>query len=155
MADDKYAVWNFFLLSFHTSNLNRYPYGVKKTTQHRTIAGVQCGKLHNMSTRTPTRWTAGEDLLLTEAVGQHSKQGRYPVGFSSSYTLSWIAEDKDINWHTVAAHVPRRNNKDCRKRWVYTLLPSSNKGSWNGEEDVRLIKGVETHKFRSVVSISQ
>lgn len=44
------------------------------------------------------------------------------------------------NWSTVAAHVPGRNAKQCRERWVNNLDPTVNKGPWTPEEDQALIR---------------
>lgn len=66
-------------------------------------------------------------------------------------TLTPVHEDdEDISWHGVASHVPGRNNKVCRKRWVYTLAAAVKKGCWDHEEDAQLRTGVEKHGFRFV-----
>jgi len=84
-----------------------------------------------MSTKKPNRWTPDEDGLLREAVLEH--------------------KEEDINWHSVAQNTPGRNNKDCRKRWVYFLAQSSKKGSWSSEEDGKLTEGVKKHGYRWVL----
>ena len=55
-----------------------------------------------------------------------------------------------INWQSVAKQIPGRTNKDCRKRWVYSLAPSIRKGTWDNKEDALLQEGVERHGTRSV-----
>ncbi|PVH94490.1 hypothetical protein DM02DRAFT_539343, partial [Periconia macrospinosa] len=50
-----------------------------------------------------------------------------------------------VNWHNVAAQIPGRSNKDCRKRWVYALALNITKGSWEPAEDDRLRTGVRLH----------
>ena len=57
----------------------------------------------------------------------------------------------DINWHHVASHIPGRNNKECRKRWIYALMPTLRKGPWNEQEDALLLKGVRLHGLKWVV----
>ena len=42
----------------------------------------------------------------------------------------------------VAARLEGRNNKDCRKRWAYSLAPSIKKGPWDEYEDAALRQGV-------------
>lgn len=61
-----------------------------------------------------------------------------------------MASGKEINWHEIATHISGRNNKDCRKRWIYTLNPSVRKGPWSEEEDTLLFKGIQLHGFRLV-----
>ncbi|KAK1826878.1 Homeodomain-like protein, partial [Podospora conica] len=53
-----------------------------------------------------------------------------------------------ISWHKVAIHLPGRNNKDCRKRWHYSLANTLRKGTWNKEEDAKLLEAVERYGFR-------
>ena len=57
-------------------------------------------------------------------------------------------DENPINWHTVAAEVATRNNKECRKRWVYALSAQSAKGSWDDNEDRLLIEAVRKHGFK-------
>ncbi|KAJ8066773.1 hypothetical protein OCU04_004161 [Sclerotinia nivalis] len=71
-------------------------------------------------------WTLDEDEKLRRSVAEQD--------------LS-----KQINWYKVAATIANRNNKDCRKRWVYSLAPSIHKGPWDAEEDRLLREGVQIH----------
>ena len=52
------------------------------------------------------------------------------------------ASSRSINWHAVAAQISGRSNKDCRKRWHYTLAAKTNKGPWSHSEDERLCSSV-------------
>lgn len=61
-----------------------------------------------------------------------------------------IENDNSINWHNVASDVGTRNNKECRKRWVYALSAPSVKGPWDSREDRLLIEAVEKHGFKYV-----
>jgi Myb-like DNA-binding domain len=61
-----------------------------------------------------------------------------------------LEDNEEINWHHIASHIPGRNNKDCRKRWIYALMPSLNKGAWSEEEDALLREGVRLHGFKLV-----
>lgn len=73
-------------------------------------------------------WSESDDSILRGAVAQ---------------------QDQDnINWHEVAAQLPNRTNKECRKRWVYSLFPAINKGPWNEEENRLLQEGVRVHGTR-------
>ncbi|KAK7756914.1 hypothetical protein SLS62_000930 [Diatrype stigma] len=49
------------------------------------------------------------------------------------------------DWNRIAAKLPSRSNKDCRKRWVNTLSGSLKKGTWDEDEDERLIAAVHLH----------
>ncbi|KAI9014542.1 hypothetical protein CLU79DRAFT_367550 [Phycomyces nitens] len=67
-------------------------------------------------------WTAEEDNLLRLAVQLYG--------------------DKTEKWAKIAACVPGRTNKNCRKRWFHSLDPSLRKGTWTDEEDQLLREGV-------------
>ncbi|WFD35117.1 hypothetical protein MCUN1_001966 [Malassezia cuniculi] len=69
------------------------------------------------------KWTPEEDALLTRAM----KRYRYL---------------QDVRWTDVAATIPDRTPKACRKRWVNGLNDRLKKGSWTSEEDDRLREGV-------------
>ncbi|KAG0308497.1 hypothetical protein BGZ98_007766 [Dissophora globulifera] len=71
-------------------------------------------------------WTPEEDEFLRRAVH--------------------IYGDKTEKWAKIAACVPGRTNKNCRKRWFHSLDPSLRKGGWTEEEDHLLRTGVQ--KFR-------
>lgn len=70
-------------------------------------------------------WTPEEDTLLILAVQ--------------------IYGDKTEKWSKIAACVPGRTNKNCRKRWFHSLDPSLRKGPWTEEEDQLLREGVMKH----------
>ncbi|KAK4218912.1 hypothetical protein QBC37DRAFT_164731 [Rhypophila decipiens] len=77
-------------------------------------------------------WTPVEDQLLARAVQLETpKTG-------------------SISWCSVAAHLPGRNNKDCRKRWHYSIAHGHTirKGTWTREEDQRLRDAVVIHGTR-------
>lgn len=56
-----------------------------------------------------------------------------------------IYGDKTEKWSKIAACVPGRTNKNCRKRWFHSLDPSLRKGPWTEEEDQLLREGVMKH----------
>ncbi|CAI2171570.1 19616_t:CDS:2 [Funneliformis geosporum] len=72
-----------------------------------------------------TAWTADEDNLLRLAVQLYG--------------------DRSERWTKIAACVPGRTNKMCRKRWFHSLDPNLRKGPWTEEEDELLRKAVEKH----------
>ncbi|KAL2128926.1 hypothetical protein VTI74DRAFT_8473 [Chaetomium olivicolor] len=75
-------------------------------------------------------WTPEEDRLLSDAVARETPA------------------DGPISWHKVASHLPGRNNKDCRKRWHYSIANTIRKGTWMREEDERLRQAVEMYGTR-------
>ena len=63
-------------------------------------------------------WSAKEDALLTRLVERNGAR----------------------RWNATAAHIPGRNAKQCRERWVNNLDPSVKKTPWTQEEDDVLIE---------------
>ncbi|PQE19442.1 Transcriptional activator Myb protein [Rutstroemia sp. NJR-2017a BBW] len=80
------------------------------------------------NTKPPNKWTLEEDNLLQQAM--------------------ILQDGENINWHEVAACVPGRNNKDCRKRWVYNLSLKPKKGRWSKDEDARLLNAAQNLQYR-------
>jgi hypothetical protein len=76
------------------------------------------------------KWTPEEDKKLIEAVKNHG-----------------------THWVVVAALVPGRTGKQCRRRWTLSLDPDIGKssGKWTPEEDTKLIEAVENHGKNWVV----
>lgn len=62
-------------------------------------------------------WTKDEDELLSSLVNKGGPR----------------------RWSKVSGHIPGRNAKQCRERWVNHLDPTVNKGPWSSEEDRVLI----------------
>lgn len=52
------------------------------------------------------------------------------------------------DWHRVAAKLPGRTNKDCRKRWVNKVCGCLKKGPWNKHEDESLLDAVDRYGQR-------
>ncbi|KAF9209220.1 hypothetical protein BGZ49_005674 [Haplosporangium sp. Z 27] len=71
-------------------------------------------------------WTPEEDEFLRAAVQMYG--------------------DKTEKWAKIAACVPGRTNKNCRKRWFHSLDPKLKKGPWTEEEDLLLKSGVQMFK---------
>ncbi|KAL5377167.1 hypothetical protein DPSP01_009979 [Paraphaeosphaeria sporulosa] len=82
------------------------------------------------SGRLPRKWTVAEDHKLKEEVEAQMVEG----------------EVKD--WCRIAAKLPGRTNKDCRKRWHNSVAGGLKKGQWSKSEDVQLAKGVEQYGQR-------
>ncbi|OJD32138.1 myb transcription protein [Diplodia corticola] len=76
------------------------------------------------------RWTPEEDQMLLRQVSCSTTQG------------------KARDWTAIAAGVPGRSNKDCRKRWCNHLVGGLRKGSWETSEDRILAASVEQYGFQ-------
>lgn len=57
-----------------------------------------------------------------------------------------------MDWNRVAASLPGRTNKDCRKRWVNRLCGERKMGPWDREEDKLLLEAMENYGPRFVAS---
>ncbi|KAK8569436.1 hypothetical protein V6N13_046491 [Hibiscus sabdariffa] len=51
------------------------------------------------------------------------------------------------NWRKIAEVVPGRTQVQCRERWVNSLDPALNMGTWTKEEDSRLEAAIEEHGY--------
>ncbi|CAO2653720.1 Nn.00g031310.m01.CDS01 [Neocucurbitaria sp. VM-36] len=80
--------------------------------------------------RQPRKWTLEEDEKLREEVEAQLMSG----------------DVKD--WCRIAAKLPGRTNKDCRKRWHNSVAGGLKKGQWSKSEDQLLSKGVEQYGQR-------
>ena len=71
---------------------------------------------------------------------------------------SWTAEEDNIlrdkrqlygrKWAKIASHLPGRQGKQCRERFVNHLDPELKKGEWTDDEEAILIALHETHGNR-------
>ncbi len=97
------------------------------TTSHQTYLLAQKKPLKGSPrpSRERAPWTPEEDNLLKLAVQLYG--------------------DKTEKWAKIAACVPGRTNKNCRKRWFHSLDPSLRKGAWTEEEDQLLREGVSKY----------
>lgn len=97
----------------------------------------------------PRPWTPEEDQILRHALA--FRGGLAPVE-NQHHLLTALTnlEDENINWLEVASLLEGRSNKDCRKRWTYSLSPTIRKGPWTGEEDILLRAGVNQYGTRWV-----
>ncbi|KAF9913606.1 hypothetical protein BX616_009833 [Lobosporangium transversale] len=82
----------------------------------------------------PRKRMRGERIVWTPEEDEHLRRAVQIYG------------DKTEKWAKIAACVPGRTNKNCRKRWFHSLDPSLKKGGWTPEEDQLLRTGVQ--KFR-------
>ncbi|CAO3636852.1 unnamed protein product [Mucor fragilis] len=98
-----------------------------QTTSHQTYLLAQKKPLKGSPrpSRERAPWTPEEDNLLKLAVQLYG--------------------DKTEKWAKIAACVPGRTNKNCRKRWFHSLDPSLRKGAWTEEEDQLLREGVSKY----------
>jgi S-ribosylhomocysteine lyase LuxS involved in autoinducer biosynthesis len=120
------------------------------------------------------RWSPEDDAKLTEAVQKHGKHwvtvaalvpGRthkqchqrwvHNLDAANGVKGKWTPEEDsnlieavkkhDKDWVSVAAMVPGRTDKQCRRRWVDTLDPGKNTGKWTSEEDAKLTEATKKH----------
>ncbi|KAK8521386.1 hypothetical protein V6N13_077494 [Hibiscus sabdariffa] len=100
---------------------------VASTLKGRT--GTQCSNRWKKSLH-PTRqrvgrWTCDEDKRLKVSVMLFGPK----------------------NWRKIAEVVPGRTQVQCRERWVNSLDPALNMGTWTKEEDSRLEAAIEEHGY--------
>ncbi|KAK8055223.1 hypothetical protein PG993_000450 [Apiospora rasikravindrae] len=83
-----------------------------------------------MSSKRERRWwTEEEDQILKAGVESQSEVNSL------------------MSWNEIAAMLPRRTNKDCRKRW-YKVRSDFIKGTWSREEDRKLQQAVQQHGLK-------
>ena len=63
-------------------------------------------------------WTKEEDELLTQ----------------------WVTQLGARKWKSIAEHIPGRNGKQCRERWMSHISPDLKNPEWTDEEDQELEK---------------
>jgi hypothetical protein len=87
------------------------------------------------------KWMAEEDGILRREV---SLQGRNNHAASNhhSYSHSPVEIGQLKQWNLVAAELPGRTNKDCRKRWA-KLDNNVKEGAWSTSEDEKLHAAVQ------------
>ncbi|KAF9136010.1 hypothetical protein BGW39_009062 [Mortierella sp. 14UC] len=83
---------------------------------------------------TPRKRDRGERIVWTPEEDEYLRAAVQTYG------------DKTEKWAKIAACVPGRTNKNCRKRWFHSLDPSLKKGPWTEEEDHLLRTGVQKFK---------
>ena len=98
-------------------------------------------------------WTKAEDSVLKEVVSQQGRQAHPLRKRHWRISLGNELDSEHINWQAVASQIEGRNNKECRKHWVYVLGPCLRKGKWEKTEDTLLQQGVELYGTKSVDSI--
>ena len=68
--------------------------------------------------RAPVMWTPDEDRNLQRVVEEFQQNGVTP-----------------FKWNEIALHVPNRNGKQCRERFINHLSSTLKKETWSPEED--------------------
>ncbi|OHS98154.1 Myb-like DNA-binding domain containing protein [Tritrichomonas foetus] len=53
---------------------------------------------------------------------------------------SIVTQLGEQDWDTIADHMPGRNQRQCRERWLNYLSPNVNREPWSAEEDALLIE---------------
>ncbi|KAF2821115.1 hypothetical protein CC86DRAFT_109350 [Ophiobolus disseminans] len=81
--------------------------------------------------RQPRKWTLAEDQKLREEV-----------------EIQLVGGGDIKDWCRIAARLPGRTNKDCRKRWHNSVAGGLKKGQWSKSEDELLARGVQQHGQR-------
>ncbi|KAF2245537.1 hypothetical protein BU26DRAFT_433024 [Trematosphaeria pertusa] len=84
--------------------------------------------------RQPRKWTVAEDQKLREEVEAQSNRT--------------VIEGEVKDWCRIAAKLPGRTNKDCRKRWHNSVAGGLKKGQWSKSEDIQLARGVQQYGQR-------
>lgn len=101
--------------------------------------------------RVRRRWTAEEDeQLRKEAEFQRMALFEHLLGLDQLFAnqnANQVMQGSLSDWNRIAATLPGRTNKDCRKRWL-KVHKSLKRGAWHGEEDERLRRGIRLHGFK-------
>ena len=112
--------------------------------------------LSKPAARQPRKWTAAEDQKLREEVEAQSTSDRHDIDYSicmgNGLTPLPGSGGEVKDWCRIAAKLPGRTNKDCRKRWLNSVAGGLKKGQWAKNEDQQLARGVERFGQRWTVS---
>ncbi|PWN39183.1 hypothetical protein IE81DRAFT_295225, partial [Ceraceosorus guamensis] len=54
-----------------------------------------------------------------------------------------VKDGKCVDWREVAKELDGRTNRECRKRYCYSLSKGIKKGTWSRSEDEALLRGHE------------
>ena len=80
-------------------------------------------------------------ISVDETVVQHTTH-------QGPWLIELVNNQGKQDWRQVAAKLPGRTNKDCRKRWINAVGGDSKKGRWDDDEDKRLLNSVKRHNQR-------
>lgn len=104
-----------------------------KSEQQRKKTTKKKATLDDGQRRKRATWTQAEDERLVSILPQLT------------------GEDNKVNWTTVAEHMPGRDSKQCRDRWLNHLDPNVRKTifkAWTPEEDRKLVNFIQKHGTR-------
>ena len=107
--------------------------------------------------RIPKRWTDAEDRILHAEAQSQCKRSSLSLPFQRRLADRMTngrqvcgGSEQIKDWSRIAAKLPGRTNKDCRKRWINKVCGSLKKGAWSEDEDRRLCDAVRKHGQKSV-----
>jgi hypothetical protein len=83
----------------------------------RELEGIRRSARASVSSMGLGPWTDREDDLLRDVVAANTLR------------------NGQIKWAAIAPHIPSRNSKQCRERWLNHLHPDIKKGAWSAEEE--------------------
>ncbi|KAM5346096.1 hypothetical protein ACJ41O_009101 [Fusarium nematophilum] len=108
--------------------------------------------------RQPNRWTEDEDAILYQEtikqgtyLGRNFHQSPASMFHSDAFWHCQTSLGSVKDWHRIAAKLPNRTNKDCRKRWVNKVRGGLRSGPWSEAEDQKLREAVEKYGQRFTI----
>ena len=54
-----------------------------------------------------------------------------------------VSQYGDANWKKIAYYMKNRNEKQCARRWINSLIPTKIGGKWSPQEDERLRMAIQ------------
>lgn len=78
--------------------------------------------------------------MLPSAISDKKRHIRSKFTADEDNILRMLVMKFGEDWDEIAHHLPGRNRRQCRERYIFYLSPTINHDSWSDEEDQLILK---------------